>query len=53
MQYKSYIVEEDIDVIKESLVLFYGKIQDFKMISKFNKKRTKIQKFYILHKMNY
>ena len=24
MQYKSYIVEEDIDVIKESLVLFYG-----------------------------
>ena len=24
MQYKSYIIEEDIDVIKESLVLFYG-----------------------------
>ena len=54
MQYKSYIVEEDIDVIKESLVLFYGENLGLQNdIKSLIKKETKIQKFYILHKMNY
>ena len=45
MQYKSYIVEEDIDVIKESLVLFYGENLGLQNdIKSLIKKETKIQK---------
>ena len=50
MQYKSYIVEEDIDVIKESLVLFYGENlglqNDIKSLIKKKKQRFRDFIFY-------
>ena len=49
MMYKSYIVENNLETIKENLVLIYGEniglIEDLKKIIKFQNKQSKILNF--------